>query len=40
VVDDVATTGATLRASACTLRAGWARCAVDALTVARTPPPT
>jgi predicted amidophosphoribosyltransferase len=40
VVDDVATTGATLRAAACALRSTWPRCEVDALTVARTPPPT
>ena len=40
VVDDVATTGATLRVAACALRIASPRCAVDALTVARTPPPT
>ncbi len=37
VVDDVATTGATLRAAAAALRAEGR--SVDALTVARTPPP-
>jgi predicted amidophosphoribosyltransferase len=40
VVDDVATTGATLRAAACALRVASSWCEVDALTVARTPPPT